>query len=469
MKSLTTYIMEATDSSFNQVVHGMNELKEKAGVKLYIFDKEFSGKKEKTKEDKEVLECIVGVFNRVIGQNVIKYSAGEKAFFKAPRELSDEIKNAFICEKIEGVLIKGEGEKIHLYYKGVKLMETGRGSKKDGVKTKDQEDATCLVFNVYMDSVEYDKDFNKIGDLEYIKNVLSEKFPSHSFDNIWLKCFSNQVMSLVDYLYRITGNKNIASYRLVRFDERGRHTEVSRMYTNMVKSYAKIKGMRRDVFDPTDVILFDKNKIDVIKANCKIPSDEESANQIRNNFLENCFKPRICMGVSLKKLSKSGRIKEYNTGSESIESIKSYEIIYPKKPTSKNIMVKCSGKFDLNETTDINKKTVKDVTNIALTLRTFSEGIVAMDATVTNATGSYEGPSLGKCPVNIWRPILGVKKNEYKDIDACMSKFKKFLGVEDDDQVLDGKNKRQVLDGLKELIDGAVKEGPSCFPFILIH
>ena len=265
-------------------------------------------------------------------------------------------------------------------------------------------------------------------------------------------------MSIVDYLYRITGNKNIASYRLVRFDEKGPHAEVSRAYTNMVKSYAKQKGMRRDVFDPTDVILFDKNKIEVIKTNCKVSSDEESSNQIRNNFLENCFKPRICMGISLKKLSKSGKIKEYNTGSESIESVDSYEIISPKKKTSKNIMVKCNGKFNLDETTDIDKKPIDNITSIALTLRTFSEGVVAMDATVTNTNGSYEGPSLGKCPADIWRKLLDVKDTDKKKIEVCISKFEYFV-----------KNDDHILDDLKELINGALKEGPSCFPFILIH
>lgn len=213
--------MEAVDNSFPHEVHGMSELKEKARSQLYVFGERFRGKK--TDEDGDALKRIVDVFNEVIGQNVIKYSTGNKYFFKVPYELCDDIKDAFNEAKIAGVSIKGKGEKIHLYYKEMKLMETGRGSKEDGVKTKDQEDATCLVFNAYMDVVERDKDFNQIGDLDYIKDVLREKFPVHSFDNIWMKCFSNQVMSIVDYLYRITGNKNIASYRLVRFNEGGQY------------------------------------------------------------------------------------------------------------------------------------------------------------------------------------------------------------------------------------------------------
>ena len=475
MKSLITYIMEAVNNSFTHEALGMSELKEKAGSQLYIFGRKYRGKK--IGED-EVLNRIAEVFDEAIGQNVIKYSTGNKYFFKVSRELIDKIKNAFNEAKISGVSIEEDEkvEKTYLYYKRVKLMETGRGSKKDGVKTEDQENATCLVFNAYMDSVENDKDFSKIGNLEHIKEMLDEKFPSHSFDNTWLECFSNQVISIVNYLHR-TGNKNIASYRLARFDEKGEHAVVSRAYTNMVKEYAKIKGARRDVFDPTDVILFDKNKnkIDVIMEYCKEPSDDESANQIRSNFLKYCFKPRICMGISLKKLSKSGKIKEYNTGSESIKSLESYQIIPPKKQTSKYIMVKCNGVFNLDEATDIDKKPIDNITSITLTLRTFDKGVVAMDATVTNTNGSYEGPSLGKCPAAIWRKLLNVEGADEKKIDACIEKFVGF--VKPKGKVLDLNNPDpkveyrdpKVLDGLKKLINGALKEGPSCFPFVLIH
>ena len=136
MKSLTTYIIEAVDNSFPHEVHGMSELKEKAGSQLYVFGERFRGKK--TVEDKEALERIVKVFDEVIGQNVIKYSTGNKYFFKVPYELRDDIKDAFNKAQIAGVSIEGNGKKIHLYYKDMKLMDTGRGSNEDGVKTKDQ-------------------------------------------------------------------------------------------------------------------------------------------------------------------------------------------------------------------------------------------------------------------------------------------------------------------------------------------
>lgn len=70
-----------------------------------------------------------------------------------------------------------------------------------------------------------------------------------------------------------------------------------------------------------------------------------------------------------------------------------------------------------------------------------------------------KSPSLGKCAKAVWADILGLKEKQKLTIEECLDTFKEFLNGDE----------KIVKEKLKEIIQSAVKEGPNCFPFVLIH
>ena len=86
-------------------------------------------------------------------------------------------------------------------------------------------------------------------------------------------------------------------------------------------------------------------------------------------------------------------------------------------------------------------------------MRSFGEGIVAVDAAIL----SKKEPALGKCTVKIWRADLNLSQKD--TLETCIDTFKYYIE----------NNSNAMNDLLTRWIKSSIKEGPNCFPFVLIH
>jgi hypothetical protein len=439
MKHLITYLIESIDDSgkFDKTADSLKKLMSLA-PKLTI--KEFPEIQDK--------------FNQFSSNNKIFIYATGKSYFKMPYFVGPELEKIF--SNVPNIMIKRyEGKKIKLYYKGKQIMELGSGSI-NKIPTSVQEHLTCGVFNSYMDEIENCGDLSLIEDESYISNFVQDLFDGTNMDKSWIESFKYQVKSLVDYIYIIIGDLNINTsaynYRLVPYNETGKNSKISKAYRDMVSTYSKKLGGRKDVYDPSDLILFDKTEINHIIDYCKKGKDEDECKDIKNKFNEEIFNKGLCMGISLKKLHEDGRITLYNTGNnEIVKSINSYEI---KKTSGKNnVTVLCKGIFNMDRITDMDKDVLLQTKEVLLTMRTFGSGILALDVTLSS-NGKLDGPSIGKCPSKIWRVMIGAEND---NIENSVKKFEEFIKT------------KASLEDIKILIQGAMKEGLNCFPFILLH
>lgn len=393
-------------------------------------------------------------FNEVLngnpnqGSDSFIYSM-EATYFKMPYEYTPIIKT--LASTHPDITIKENGgEKISLYYSKKKIMETGRCSI-DKVSTSLQEGATCSLFNICMSIGEKeDVDLTKLKDLEYIKNVLIDVCGTEAeiFNKSWLASFGKQVLVLAQCISGM--NLDPRNYRMTRY---GNSDVVAQSYTGMVKSYTKWVGGEgrnmKDVFDPSDVILYLNSAEPKIEEICVEGSDTDSCIKIKDRYKEELFIKHICMGVSLKKITaRNGRIDMFNIGSDNlVQKVTEVSIC---DTEGKGMSVICKGKFNFDGVVDENGEYVGKQREVIVTMRTFGSGNVGVDVKLREP-GS---PALGKCPVNIWRSILGCKMGD--DINTCVDKFRELVSKESCEEMM-------------QIIKYAVKEGPHCFPFLLIH
>lgn len=468
MKNLYNFILEAADNSskkFDNVAKQLNELPEK----LSIFSESVP---------EEVRNAFQTAANSKTHSTPFLFATGAM-YFKMPYVYNDSIKETL--SKLKGIEVEESGIKIFVFYKStensgkrIKLMETGNGSLKK-IPTDLQENATCIVFNAYMDVI--GKEQMIPGESEDVdKQFVEDLISGSNIDSSWIDSFVYQINTIVDYLESLgLSKKEIANYRLARYGARSKKEPVSTAYSDMLRGYSSFLGGRKDAYDPTDILLFNKEEgsVNQIIIYCNKVLDAvgsanpDNVNDAKVEFLENIFKKNICMGISLKKLSKLGKIELFNIDGNDgvIKSVTGFR--KPEEDDTKtqkqinkrrknNIQIYCQGNFQFSKGfTDEDGDRLNNTKEVMLTLRTFGSNIIAMDVSLPKG-----GPAIGKCPVNIWRKVLDVKNSEEKNINKCIEKFNQFLETEDD---------KTIRDGLQEIIKGAVKEGPSCFPFILIH
>lgn len=415
---------------------------------------------------KDGVEDIKNLFDEIISKKSYesKYNyiwSDIKSYFKMNYEFTPIIKT--IVKTRTDVYIKDlGGEKIALYYivngKGVKLMETGKGSV-GRVRTDVQENSTCAIFNDYIKHVD-DDELSKLSDLDYIRNIVADMYDEEvdNMDKSWIASFGRQIKAIVTYIKSFGGDPR--NYRLTRY---GEGDDVSKAYANMVDTYTKSisestgeKSIKKDSYDPTDVILYDVTKINEFKRFLKGCTMATYSN-VRENFLNKVFTKHLCMGVSLKKInSNNPKYDVFNVGADnvvqSVNSIKkgnNGEIIHE---TDKGVYVVCEGKFNFEKYTDLDKESVGKNNEVRVTLRSFGGNNIGINVKLNEPNE----PALGKCPVNEWRTILKIDKHDSKDIEKAKQAFINVANSGD-------------LKAFEDIIKFAIKEGPSCFPFVLIH
>lgn len=447
MKNIKEYIMEAVESGkFDNTADSIHDLISNA-PHLNICDL-----------PNNIKDAFDNLSKSINIDNPFIYAKGE-TYFKMPYGYNDELQN--ICKTLDNIHVDViDDKKVKVYYidgKKYRIMETGSGSI-NKIPTDIQEKGTCLVFNEYMDQIQNGGDLSCIDDSNYIKSIIKDLFTGYKIDGSWIKSYSFQIKALTEMIKQIIeeigGATEAYNYRIAKYGAISDYEHVSKAYTRMARAYAKVMGGRKDVFDPTDIILFDKTKVNSIVECCKVGVDEKECADIKDNFLRNCFNKRICMGISLKKLNKIGRIELYNTGNHNVvHEVTDYKLIDTKGKN--NVTVLCEGEFNFDGVVDENGQPVHKKDQVILTMRTFGSGILAMDVTLSK-NGKLSGPAIGKCPVDIWKKVINSKS---KNISDNIRMFEKFIT-----RKIDGDK-----DKVKLLISAAIKEGPHCFPFILLH
>lgn len=436
MKTLLTYVYEALSKRFEEHTNDVDSLFDISHLNVCKFP-----------ELKDFFkEAVNSCPNHP--DTIFIYAPGAK-YFKMPYEFTPILKTQASVADMDVRQIGGE--KIALYYKKKKIVETGRGSA-DKISTSLQENSTCTLFNVCMDiGKDEDVDLDKLNNLDYIKNILIDAYgaDAETLNKSWLGSFSVQIATLINFCKSI--GVDARDYRMTRY---GNSDDVATCYTNMVKSYTKHVGGEgrnsKDTFDPSDVILYNLGNVKGITEVCKEGSDSESCISIRDRYLNELFSKHICMGISLKKItSKKGRVDLFNIGATNV--VKLIESVEEVSSTDQGKTLLCSGKFDFSTITDGDGDKVGNTINsVLITMRTFGSGNVGIDVKL-NEKGS---PALGKCPIKIWMNELGCKNS--KNIDDCISKFETLKDKES-------------ISIATTLIQAAIKEGPHCFPFILLH
>lgn len=433
MKSLYELVLENT-TKFDNYVSNFNELVSTCDTLRACSNKELL---------KQFFDDVVNSANYRPDELFI-YALGAQ-YFKVPYAFNNYIMQLINSKYSNDLKYTTSGKKIKVFFKNQKgeLFETGSGSI-GRVSTAHQEEATCIVWNAYIDAVSNNIDFN-LRDHTFIKNLVSDL--TSNFDKEWILTFTKQVMCISDYLNKL--GLDPVKYKLCRY---GSKEGIGSAYKKYIDSYTKEIGGKKDNFDPSDVILYKVDEISKINQSL----NSYCANPIENKikYIEELFNKHLLKGLSLKKISgtKDAQYDIYNTGSANkVEKVSSFNI---KIRRDTNLTVLCKGIFNFDNITDGDGEELNNQKRVELVMRSFGANQVGIDCTLRE-TKKTKSPTLGKCPARIWREIL--KCDESDDLVQCVAKFKEFL------------NNKNCIIGLEKIIKGSIKEGPLCFPFVLIH
>ena len=383
-------------------------------------------------QDAELDDIIKDIVGDDINYEIFKYSDSGNYF-----KIDYEYDRGLFTMNHENTEVDWKGKKGILYYNGHKILELGEGSI-GKISTKDQETITCTLYNSIFVDVD-SKDING----EHIDNLIGDKLSGVTGENVWRQSYYKQMTALNNYL------ETPWEFKMVHYS--GTDDNVMKAYAEFVNAYKKTnnKSNSKDAYDPSDVILYKKSETSNIVGilnDCtnKCKDDPTEAKKL---YLEELFKKGLCRGISLKQVRGKGECEEFNVGvnSNKIQKVNKYKLI----KSDKQLYIKAYGKFLLSDITDENGNEVKDGKEMEVTLRQFGSNQVAVD--VNNG-----GPALGKCPVNVWRGILDLKG--VKGIKDNVEKANEFLNTNP-----------QKCEQIKLIIQGALKEGGDCLPFILLH
>ena len=436
MKKLYNYIVEATEGAFDKYVSQIDELFE-------IFPK---------------LSEIEGLDNFLT--DIIKeadynprelfiYSQTHK-YFKIPYAFLEAIQN-IAPNYPQFSLHKYGGKKIKVSIKPYgEIFETGSGSI-GRVSTASQESATVAVWNKYIEEVDY---FD-LDNEDYIRNLVEDI--STKFDTEWISTFQKQVKLINHYIISI--GENPLDYKLTRYGD----SAIGNAYKNFVENYTKIISDgdgQKDNFDPSDVLLYkhkSEKKIESILNSYKL-TDIDSCIDCKTKFIDSLFIPKLLQGISLKKIAakKNGLYELFNIGDNvRIPIVSNFETTLGKN----QITILCKGNFNLDNMTDDLGDEIESEKEIKLVMRSFGYAKKGNEVAIDATLNIGKNPSLGKCPKRIWMKLLNITTKDYQNLPKCISIFNEYIE----------KNKPTIKNDLTKLIQACIKEGPNCFPFVLLH
>lgn len=446
----------------------------------------------------ELLNDILGSYNGINIENKLIYTTGKESIIKIPYAYRDTIKA--VIKNHKTFTLKDVGlNKIFVLYNKKEILETGSGSLKT-VNTRDQEVGTCLVWNYFIETLKGIDNFEiKKEDVNNIMKDIMES--SISFNDEWAHSFTQQILCIKSYLSQINeDNESFLNYRCERYggDKSFKSDEsnpdsgwyISTLYEKFIAKYvAEITG-KKDNYDPTDIIIYNINKkneiIETLKALIDIKdileakkrfiqifygfndhTEQENDNEFVKKYKEKIGENAL-IGLSLKKISsEKGSFQVFNIA-KSTSPNKVTDIVKADN-VEKNGKIIVKGHFIFADENNDGKidETEESCNYCALTYRSFgtqkngSENI-GMDVIMTDANGKQKGPSLGKVPVRDWKNRIFEKIGETAPSNVVegrklLAKYVKEISEE------------KQKEDFTFLIQEAIKVGPNCFPFVIIH
>lgn len=376
--------------------------------------------------------------------------------FKIPYVFTDAIETVikdYNKEYGDKYKYKYFGKKIKVYRTNFgQVFETGNGSIKS-ITTAEQETAFCEIWNKLCENdVELTSGWVKtiIGDL------------ANYVDNDWIHTWTTTANAIIGYLSG--AEKNPKDYIAVRVGDN--KNSIGEKHNQFVHNYAKRvvgKSVKKDIFDPSDVILYYKPKETNIKKTLgelieginKI--DVSATSDIKQQYYDGLVGNFIYVPISLKKLSSKNKhnisILNCTVNSGGTGSVNKFMIHNMENKNQINVMCTCNLCF--NGLTDENGEEITSVHMVNVTMRSFDKNnSVDIDVTLNHKNI----PTLGKCPRETWRKYLNLTKSN--KMEDSLAAFNEFLST---------KEEKEVKSALKDIIQGAIKQGPNCLPFILIH
>ena len=400
------------------------------------------------------------------GDRMFVYAQSAK-YFKIPRLFNDDIQKIVATPDFASDFeAKFSNNTTTVKYIGgegrVKptVFVTGSGSV-GRVATADQEQGTCLVWNAYVKEMRDNKMLN-LEDVELIKSIVSEL--AVNFDKEWIASFRKQIVAITKYLETI--GEEPTRYNMTRYGD----GKLGKVYAKYIQKYTNVYQGQKDNFDPADTILYDAKEegtiIGILNQLTSATNDIDSAIEAKKRFVEELFTTHLVQGISLKKVTAAtGSYDEFNIAgeksSEKVGNISSYKLGDAKKAGVNDHQIKlyCKGTFNLSSLTDGEGEAIGVEPMVDVTMRSFGDSY-GIDVSMVHGKKS---PSLGKCPARTWREKLGIEESD--SLEEAVAKFKKVLKIKNGQE---GRNPK-VAQIILEIVKAAIKEGPNCFPFILIH
>lgn len=380
--------------------------------------------------------------------------------------------------------------------------------KEKTISTRDQETATCSVWNWFngmkadgspidpdVDTGDNPKDLYDEGGLTPagITTLNGALDSGKRFDKGWINTFNLQVEAIVNTLDSFDG---VDKTKYVAARVGNKHSKVEIAYTKFLDTYASLMGRlndtstQKDSYCTTDIILYNAEKASEIistleEATGNITEDtwEEGAQQFRD-----LVKSNLIIGLSLKKLSKDCIVDKFNYDGPKQITTSVVELEY-KGPNGRTINyslhIKCKGNYGLKYygEDDNGKPVAKEgLKEMVVVFRSFGDFQMAMEI-----KASERSISLGKVPIALWtKAYKGVcdyiYKNKKKTGATNFKEIYKEAGIPEEFNP----NDRPALQYSKlcaflgarifkdpsqvnKLIRAGIKSGTLSLPFVLMH
>lgn len=380
--------------------------------------------------------------------------------------------------------------------------------KEKTISTKDQETATCSVWNWFngmkadgspidpdVDTGDKPKDLYDEGGLTPagITTLNGALDSGKRFDKRWINTFNLQVEAIVNTLDSFDG---VDKTKYVAARVGNKHSKVEIAYTKFLDTYASLMGRlndtstQKDSYCTTDIILYNAEKASEIistleEATGNITEDtwEEGAQQFRD-----LVKSNLIIGLSLKKLTNDCIVDKFNYDGPKQITTSAVELEY-KGPNGRTINyslhIKCKGNYGLKyygEDDNGKPVTKEGLKEMVVVFRSFGDFQMAMEI-----KASERSISLGKVPIALWtKAYKGVcdyiYKNKKKTGATNFKEIYKEAGIPEEFNP----NDRPALQYSKlcaflgarifkdpsqvnKLIRAGIKSGTLSLPFVLMH
>ena len=464
VKSLTTVVKESSVSNISDSMY-ITEMSQSNTVYRYSTTS-FDVLKREIPINDRIVETLESMLNEI--RNYFDphkdiefvHNKTNKAF-KIPYVYNEAIES--IVPKYKDFYIRIDGTKRIVCNTNRHIgrcFETGRGSMKSLV-TSEQENACCVVWNVCQEEANNGNDID-LTDPAVIRNIVGDI--ADRADVNWVGTWTKNTLTISKKIK--TDGYDPKNYRASRIGSNAVN-KVGRLHHKLISLYSRQfagKGTKKDTFDPTDIIFYDIRKESDICNTLNTFIKMMSAPETSLEAYTQCLKVResykdfvdtgIYLPLSLKKLSEdnAGTLDRFNISDKSggTASVTDFGIDLDDK---NSISVWCRGNFCFDGRLDEDGNEITNVHELIVTMRRFGRGEVDIDVTLNQKNT----PPLGKCKREIWRNVLNVP-NSRKSI--CIKAFSEFLNNSDDNTT---------RDTLTTFIKSAIKQGPSCLTFYLLH